>query len=294
MDLEFFDNNTENTTFDPNETYSFHIYYYVEIPTAIVAILSSLANALIIFMSIRFHVLHTRLYFYLANWCICNFVITVSAHATLNVLGFAEIVSVTALCIWLETSFAFMFGNLVFIAALLLDWYILTFTNQGTCSIHCRRYYKLIAANIWVLVLLLLIKSIFYCLDYISMPLLVLIVCLAYFTVTVLILVIFVLRLIKLKLSSFVVEKSNLEFKLALSHFLCWLPNVLFLTVHIIFQLSIILEYLSYIIWYSNACVIFLLLYFNDESFRTCLGSLFHTKFKSSKKDNKDIPLIDV
>lgn len=294
MDLELFDNNTENSTFDPSGNYPFHVYYYVEIPTAIVAILSSIANALIIFMTIRFRALHTRPYFYLANWCICNFGIASSTHVTLNIFGIADIVPTTFLCIWLQVTFAFMFGNLMFVMALTLDWYIVTFSNQSYCASKCRRHYKLVTAIIWILTLILLIKSVLYCLQFISIPFLILIACLNYFLVMIVIIVVSILRVIKLRMSSVVVEKSNVEFKIALSHLLCWLPNIIFCMIHIIFHLSILVEYLCHIIWYGNACVILWLLYFYDENFRNCLGVLCNTKFKLSQKDNKDVPLINV
>lgn len=294
MEFELLDNSTENSTFDPNQDYAFELNYYAEIPTSIVAILSSIANVLIIFMTIRFRELHTRPYFYLANWCLCNFGITATTHTVWNILGVAEIVSNTCFCIWIQITFAFVFGNLMFVVGLSLDWYIVTFSNQSYCALKCRRHYKLIAIVIWVLTLLLLVKSVLYCLNLISIPLLIFLACLAYFSVTVVILIISILRMIKLRVSSVVVEKSNVEFKIALSHLLCWLPNVIFIICHAIFRLTIIFEYISYIIWYSNACVVFFILYRYDENFRTCLGVLFKTKFTTTAKDNRDINLISV
>lgn len=294
MDLEVFDNNTENSTFDPNENYAFDVNYYLEVPTFIVATLSSIANALMILMIIRFRVLHTTSYFYLANWCICNFGITILTHSTFTILGISEMVSATTLCIWFHVVFAFMFGNLLFVFVLILNWYIVTFSSQGYCALKCRRYYKIFAAIIYILLLILLVKSVLYCLKFVSIPLLILLSCLAYFLVTILIFIISILRMIKLRTSSIVVEKSNIEFKIALSHFLCWLPNILLMVVHIVIHLHITLQYICQIIWYSNACVVFLLLYFNDSDFKTCLGTLFNIKVNVSQKENKDIPLINV
>ncbi|KAJ8932834.1 hypothetical protein NQ318_006910 [Aromia moschata] len=118
MDIDIYENVFQNATFNPNVTYDLHPNYYVEIPMAAMALLSAIADVLIVIVAIKFPLMHTRLYYYITSWCICNFLF-VSVPVTMNLMGFEGVISATALCIWTVIYFALMLGNLIFVAVIL-------------------------------------------------------------------------------------------------------------------------------------------------------------------------------
>ncbi|XP_057660242.1 chemokine XC receptor 1-like [Diorhabda carinulata] len=280
MDWDF------NTT---NETFDTEVIHFVQYPLStrilggFVSLFSTTSNLIIILTICKFPKLHSRIYWYIVNWCICNVFITASMPYIYNIFDFETLVIDKKLfCIWQENSFNFLTGNQFFVAVIILDWYINTFANQRSCSLRCRNNYKTIILAVWIFLMILILITTFLCIFDNSSPLSVLCYGFSYLGIFFLFCIISLLRCFKLKRSSIVVEKSKLEFRLAFSYFISWLFTTLYLfnikAFHKYFSPTtnyMILE-LTTLLGLSHAIVLLIILYVLDRSFRICVRTMFN------------------
>ncbi|KAG5886650.1 hypothetical protein JTB14_001012 [Gonioctena quinquepunctata] len=120
------DTNTQNTSGNSTSIDEFYseAYVYLEILMTLVAIIALISNLVIIYSTFKYHILQTRTYFYVRSWCICNFLIAISMPVMMNLMGIGEDFSKKEHCIWSENKYVVLFGNLVFVAVLIIDCYI--------------------------------------------------------------------------------------------------------------------------------------------------------------------------
>ncbi|XP_072399522.1 uncharacterized protein [Diabrotica undecimpunctata] len=282
MDWELERLNSTNDTFDPNAIYIAQFPLITRILGVVVGLLSTTSNVLTILTVSKYATLHNRTYWYIVNWCLCNVFITASLPYMYNSFGIINVMNESILCIWDENAFNFLTGNQIFVAIIVIDWYITTFANQRKCAIRCRKAFKTFIVLVWLFLLSLILVTTSLCVSSLSFPVPIICYACTYVGIFVLLIIIFVLRCVKLKNSSVVYEKSKLEFRLAFSYFICWLFNTLFLlninyfyehfsssTNHIILQMSMM-------IGFCHAVVLFVILYILDKNFRLCLRTMFH------------------
>lgn len=269
------DTKLDNSSFDPDGIY--HTAFYItDVFTFIVTICSCIVDILMMCTIMRYKILRTSTYFYIANWCICNFFLVAPAIFQFTGTFYEEQTSIVCIC--RDSAIVFMLGGALFISILIIDWYIKTFSNQTKCAIYGRLHFKLIIAVVWIVLIIYLIVTIVECFVqiHLSLPLTFLTFVFAYIGVFVLIAVIFILRLFKLHTSSTIYEKSKLELIIVFAYFACGLPNLIYLFIYLynIRSHSAVTEklvQLTHTLGYASACIIFVLLFSYDKKFKNCI-----------------------
>lgn len=282
---------TVTATF-PHEENDTIVFQPLEILNAITSGISAVANVLIVYVIFRYSTMRTKPNIYLANWCICNFLVMILAPPTLKIFEIFDSASEDFVCFWEESLYGFLVGNLMFVVIYLLDWYIVTYCKQG-CSVTCRNVSIYIIIITWIIILGLTIASITFCLQNLSQPLTLACFIFGFFIVFIVIILVYILRFIQKRMSSIVLEKSTIELILVSSYFLCWLLNWVSLYMQLFLRLYINedFESMTFFIGYSNAWIMVILLYYFDKSFKVCFRNTFRLKledFDSNRSNNKD------
>lgn len=285
-------NVTNETSFDTSTLYAVTVPLFIRIVAAVVSLFSTTSNILVVLTVIRYQILHSRTHWYIVNWCLCNVFITASLPYMFDSLGLDLVANGNILCIWDENVFNFLTWNHIFVAVIIIDWYISTFCNQRRCAVRCRNSFKIIISLIWAMLIILLITTSSLCFlrkaflfPFVAFEI-------SYLCIFILLLAIFILRCVKLKTSSIIVEKNKLELKLAFSYFITWLPNILVevfsivLRQHLSYASISILLFTSMLVGYSHANVLLIVLYITDRNFKVCLNSMFHIKTSDDNKNN--------
>ncbi|KAJ3622069.1 hypothetical protein MTP99_002598 [Tenebrio molitor] len=272
MDPEDFENVTLNDTEFGQEIHYQRPSDLVLIPTAIVTLLSIVADVLTIYLIAKFKNLRTTVNLYILNWRICNVLFLTLSPINFIVLAFVEYVYKDIICVWFGEILVTLTGNFMFAIALTLDWCILNYASQSF-ALKVRSHYKVNLALLWLLMALLSVVICFHCV-YISLIEWTFVVVTTFF---IFILIVHIFRLFKLRTSSSNDEKSNLVLILVSLYFLVWVPNYV---VHSIKTFDserfIYSEFFifSSLIGYSYSLILILFLYLYDRNFQSSFKTL--------------------
>ncbi|XP_019871154.1 kappa-type opioid receptor [Aethina tumida] len=268
-------NLTQNSTFNPDDIYK-NESHIMEVPALLVSLFSVVANIFIITTILKNNVLKTHVNLYVVNWCICNLFLLILAPVSMNIFGITRHITYEALCLWDQFVFTLLSGNLIFVAVLLIDWYIMIFGGQN-CFRKCKNSAKLTVTTVWIVMVVVDFVSVAFCVNDLSLPLAALLLFYSYMIVFVIIICTHLLRLIKLRTSSVVVEKDTFVLILVTSYFLCWLLNWVLLCCFVVSGKEEFHEgkLFSYVLGFSNSMIVLYLFYRYDNNFRKCFRELF-------------------
>lgn len=189
-----------------------------EIVSVVLAVCGIVANLIIIYVLIK--IKETQHYYiYILNWCICNLFFLICWT-----LSISDIVYFVHGCIIIHLEYTFMLGNLIFVSVLTLDWYITTYSSQN-CSYNCRKITKFTTLTTWILLVVFVMNSVFFCIYRIHFPVVILSFLFVSFCLFLLCVIVYVLKLIKKQTSSKMFIKSNLMLILVWTFVLLWLPD---------------------------------------------------------------------
>jgi hypothetical protein len=275
--------NSSNSTLDVH-----HPAFYVQIINIFatsMAIGGVASNIIIIYTLIKFQKPNVHYNIYIASWCACNALLIVAFRS--------NFITHVVQCVTVYFTFVFMLGNTIFVSILVLDWYVTNYLSQNSATI-CRKSSKFVTLVIWIVIVVFVMNSLFFCFYKIHVPYILLLVLIGTLFAIVVIIGIHVLRLIKWKTSSVIIVKSNLVLILVSSYLLCWLPKWVRVCHLLIFE-----EYHTYDglgelttgIAFSNSVVVLFLLYCCDETFKKSLGRMCKCKEENSVVggDHRDI-----
>jgi hypothetical protein len=279
MDVEDFENVTLNDTESGPEFHYQRPSNFILVPTAIVTLLSIVADVLIIYVIAKFKNLRTTINLYILNWRICNVLFLTLSPANFTVLALLEFIYVDVACVWYGEILVTFTGNFTFAIALTLDWCILNYASPAF-ALKIQSYYKVNVTLLWLLTASL---SIFVCFDctlvifthWISLlqP--------GYFII---ILIVHFVRFVKLKTSNSR-EKSNLVLILVSLYFLFWVPSYVMHCIKLFgSDQSIYPEIVVFchLIAYSYSLMLILLLYLYDRNFQSSFKALCNNGSQTS------------
>ncbi|RZB41625.1 7tm 1 domain containing protein [Asbolus verrucosus] len=273
MDPEDIENITLNYTYSKKEFDYYRPSDFVLIPTAFITLVAIVADVLIIYVIARFKNLHTTTNIYILNWSLCNVLFLILSPINFTVLAFLEYVSREITCVWFGEILITLTGNFIFALALTFDWYTLNFCSQSL-FVKIRRYYKFEIMSIWIIIVLLSFYICFHCILPIMHEWIFIVVTVSF----VFMFIIQIVRLIKLKTSSVIDEKSKLTLILVSSYFLCWVPNYVLHSIKTFNDdddvIAPELLVLCFLIGYLNPIIFILLLYYYDKKFKSSFKTL--------------------
>ncbi|XP_066155790.1 somatostatin receptor type 4-like [Euwallacea fornicatus] len=250
-----------------------------DIVSTTAALISALANVLTIWIILRYVDLRTRSNLYLVNCCVCNFGIMLLVPLSLNLLGMTDELTYECMCLWEESLYGMQFGNLLFALILLLDWQFVK---------HVRKNILIIFAA-WLLILSISTASTSFCILGLSYPIALLCSAITFLILGVTVVITHLLRIIKIALLK-QKEGSKTGLIIITAYFLCWLPNavITYGQGYFRFSIDIMVEHLTFVLTYSQAWIMLILLFACDKSFRMYVRKIFGCEARDVNPENLD------